>query len=55
VALKSLPLTLEEIYKEAMERIEQSPTKSLAFKVLTWIVYAVRPLKLEEVLHAVAR
>jgi ankyrin repeat protein len=37
-----------------MKRIERSPTKSLAFKVLTWIVYAVRPLQLEEVLHAVA-
>jgi hypothetical protein len=28
--------------------------QQLAFKVLTWIVYAVRPLQLEEVLHAVA-
>ena len=37
-----------------MKRIERSPTKPLAFKVLTWIVYAVRPLQLEEVLHAVA-
>ena len=37
-----------------MKRIERSPTKPLAFKVLTWIVYAVRPLQLEEALHAVA-
>jgi len=53
-ALNALPSTLDEIYKEAMERIEQSPYKTLAFKVLIWIVYAVRPLQLEEVLHAVA-
>jgi ankyrin repeat protein len=52
--LSSLPSTLDENYKEAIQRIERSPTKSLAFRVLTWIVYAVRPLQLEEVLHAIA-
>jgi ankyrin repeat protein len=52
--LNALPSTLDENYKEAIQRIERSPTKSLAFRVLTWIVYAVRPLQLEEVLHAIA-
>ena len=37
-----------------MKRIEQSSDKQLAFTVLTWIVYATRPLKLQEVLHAEA-
>jgi hypothetical protein len=37
-----------------MERIKQQPTRILALRVLSWIVYAVRPLQLEEVQHAVA-
>ena len=37
-----------------MERIKQQPTKVLAMRALAWIVYAVRPLQLEEVLHAIA-
>ena len=52
--MNALPSTLDKNYEEAMKRIERSPTKPLAFKVLTWIVYAVRPLQLKEVLHAVA-
>lgn len=37
-----------------MERIKQQPTQSLALRVLLWTVYAVRPLQLEELQHAVA-
>ena len=37
-----------------MKRIKRSPNKSLALNVLKWIVYAVRPLQLEEVQHAIA-
>ena len=54
MALNALPSTLDENYEEAMKRIERSPNKSLALNVLKWIVYAVRPLQLEEVLHAIA-
>jgi Ankyrin repeats (3 copies) len=53
-ALNALPSTLDENYEEAMKRIKQSPTEQTALRVLTWIVYAVRPLQLDEVLHAVA-
>ena len=53
-ALDALPSTLNENYKEAMKRIERSPNKLLAFKALIWIVYAVRPLRRRELLHAVA-
>ncbi|KAI9783263.1 MAG: hypothetical protein M1839_004103 [Geoglossum umbratile] len=52
--LRELPATLDDNYDEAMERIKQQPTKMLAMRALSWIVYAVRPLQLEEVLHAVA-
>jgi hypothetical protein len=55
-ALKALPSTLEGNYEEAMERIKRQlePTKLLALKVLSWVVYAVRPLQPEEVRHAIA-
>ncbi|KAI9860058.1 MAG: hypothetical protein M1813_006406 [Trichoglossum hirsutum] len=53
-ALRELPATLDDSYNEAMERIKQQPTKILAMRALSWIVYAVRPLQLEEVLHAIA-
>jgi hypothetical protein len=52
--LSKLPSALDENYEEAMKRIKQSPHRVLAFKALKWIVYAVRPLKLKEVQHAIA-
>lgn len=44
------------MYDEAMERIRQQPKpmETLALRVLSWIVYAVRPLQLEELQHAIA-
>ncbi|KAI9764300.1 MAG: hypothetical protein M1839_005966 [Geoglossum umbratile] len=53
-ALRELPATLDDNYNEAMKRIKQQPNKILAMRTLSWIVYAVRPLQLEEVLHAIA-
>lgn len=37
-----------------MERIKQQETHAMAIKVRTWIVYAVWPLRLEELQHAIA-
>jgi hypothetical protein len=38
-----------------MERIERQPnTKELAKRVLSWIIYASRPLSVEELRHALA-
>ena len=37
-----------------MERIKQHPHESLARQALCWIVYATRPLEVEEVQHAIA-
>ena len=53
-ALHELPTTLYGNYDDAIERIKQQPTKTLALRVLLWIVYAARPLRLEELQHAIA-
>ncbi|OJD10599.1 hypothetical protein AJ78_08434, partial [Emergomyces pasteurianus Ep9510] len=53
-ALNTLPTTLDGSYDEAMERIQQQPTKHLGLQALLWIVYAVRPLQLQELQHAIA-
>lgn len=46
----------DETYKDALSRIEdQRPgLRDLARKVLSWITYAERPLKTEELRHAIA-
>jgi ankyrin repeat protein len=47
---------LQDIYKQAMERIEgqTDDIRSLAKRTLTWITYAKRPLSIIEVQHALA-
>lgn len=47
---------LDEQYHEAMKRIQdQEPKrKALAMKILTWIVYAERPLTMQMLKHALA-
>ena len=52
--MHKLPTTLYGNYDDAMERITQQPTKELALRVLLWVVYAARPLELEELQHAIA-
>jgi hypothetical protein len=54
-ALDKLPNEIDQIYDEAMERIEQqSNTKELAKRVLSWVIYASRPLSLKELQYALA-
>jgi hypothetical protein len=54
-ALDELPNEIDQIYDEAMERIErQQNTKELAKRVLSWVIYASRPLSLKELRHALA-
>jgi hypothetical protein len=55
-ALDHLPTNIDDIYTQAMERIEQQPKadKELAERVLSWITYACRPLTVEELQHALA-
>jgi hypothetical protein len=53
--LDNLPKEIDGIYDEAMERVERQPTtKELSKRVLSWIIYASRPLSVEELQHALA-
>lgn len=49
-ALQSLPITLEDAYRDIMQRIEErgSGLRRLALKALFWILKAARPLRVEE-------
>lgn len=56
LALQSLPVGLEEIYKRAMIRIESQgkSTRELAKTILSWVIYAKKTLSITELQHAVA-
>ena len=49
-----MPAGIDEIYDLTMESIKQHPQESLARLALSWIVCATRPLRVEEVQHAIA-
>jgi len=55
-ALENLPEGMDNTYDEAMERVERQDDsrKELAKQVLSWITYAVRPLSVKELQHALA-
>src|SRR5690242_15762414 len=55
-ALNAFPEELDEVYNEALERIQTQNAEhaQLATKVLYWIVYAARPLTTAEIQHALA-
>jgi len=55
-ALESFPDNINDIYKEAMQRIEaQEPEeRKIAHKILGMITHARRPLSLQELQHALA-
>lgn len=54
--LSSLPTTLTDTYDDALQRIEnqESDHKRIALKALAWVSYAMRPLSLKELQHALA-
>ncbi|KAH6891566.1 ankyrin repeat-containing domain protein [Coprinopsis sp. MPI-PUGE-AT-0042] len=54
--LDKLPAKLDVLYDEAFKRIETQPEEhaALAKRVLLWVVYAYRPLTVEEMRYAVA-
>ena len=54
--LKNLPMEVNATYDEAIERIQQQSEfdRALANRVLSWIVYARRPLSYKELQHALA-
>ena len=55
-ALKTLPTQVNATYDEVMVRVsaQNADDKELANKVLSWIVYAHRPLSLQELQCAIA-
>jgi hypothetical protein len=55
-ALEHLPSAMNATYDEAMERIagQGEDDRQLAERVLSWIVYAFRPLSIEELQHALS-
>ena len=56
IALENLPKSIEATYDETMQRIEaqNQEDRELADKVLSWISYALRPLSITELQHALA-
>jgi hypothetical protein len=55
-SLQILPNGLDDSYNETMERIcrQDEDRKQLAMQVFMWITYAVRPLRIGELQHALA-
>lgn len=55
-ALATIPTDINKIYDKAIEKIRRQlrSRRELALRVLTWIKYASRPLKVEELQEAVA-
>ena len=56
VLLEDLPQTLQDKYSEAMQRIknQHKRRREIAIDILSWIFYALRPLTVEEIQHALA-
>ena len=55
-ALKNLPRGMEHAYDEAMKRIKHQDEldRALAYRVLSWITFACRPLSVKELQYALA-
>ncbi|KAF7504496.1 hypothetical protein GJ744_002176 [Endocarpon pusillum] len=55
-ALDTLPKDLDETYDRCLKQIDQQVdyNRDLAFRTLRWVVYAQRPLTVEELRHALA-
>lgn len=55
VALSALPIREEDFYCQSITRIrDNSAQRERAMKVLSWVLRARRPVKLDEIIHAVA-
>ena len=55
-AVSRVPNTLDRVYDEAIERIDQQDKEEveLAHKILMWISHSFRPLKVLELRYALA-
>ncbi|PVH67502.1 ankyrin, partial [Cadophora sp. DSE1049] len=52
-ALKSLPKTLDETYARILLGIDEDYRQD-AFRILQWLVYSARPLRIEEIVEVIA-
>ena len=54
--LENLPREIDGVYAEAMQTIKGQPREDadLAMKVLLWTAFAIRPMNIQELQHAVA-
>lgn len=52
--LQTMPTKLEDTYNQIMERIAEQNTDdaNLASRILSWLTYSVRPLRVHELQHA---
>jgi hypothetical protein len=53
-ALKLLPKTLDETYARILCSIDKEGHGKHAFKVLQWLAYSTRPLRIEEIAEVIA-
>ena len=56
LALESMPIELDELYQQTVERIRGQPGEDgeLGMKVLSWVTHAKKPLRVEKIQHALA-
>ena len=56
LALESMPHELDELYRQTVDRIRRQPGDDgeLGMRVLSWVTHAKRPLRVEEIQHALA-
>jgi hypothetical protein len=52
-ALKALPKTLDETYARILDNINEEYSQD-AFRILQWLVYSARPLRIEEIAEVLA-
>jgi hypothetical protein len=53
-ALKSLPKDLDETYGRILDNIDREDNSKDAFKILQWLAYSTRPLRIEEMVEVIA-
>jgi hypothetical protein len=53
-ALKSLPKTLDDTYARILDNIDEEDNSKDAFKILQWLAYSARPLRIEEMVEVIA-
>jgi len=56
LGIEELPTDLNAVYAKALKQIQDQAEwkRTLAIKVLNWLVYAERPLSLDELIHALS-